>query len=789
MINIPLKSPHYAYDEWEVVENRFTVENNARNETAFALGNGYFGMRGTFEEGYSGPGWPGVEGTYINGFYETAIIKYPEIAYGYAEKSQTMLNVANCKIIKLVVDGEEFSMLEGKVSDYQRSVSFKEGILQRRLIWTSPRGKKVAIHIERMISLAHQHWALIRYEVKPLNFNGTIQFMTAIDGDVTNLSAEKDPRVGSGLQGRVLSVSNILGDGEFGLIVQKTQNSGLTLASAMINQMETGNRYTIQNQTEEFSVQAVYEVHAALDVPVILTKYIAVVTSLDRAVEPTVQPLDETIEARAKQEVWKARETGYAGMKQLQLDFLRDFWFQSHVDIKGEPAILQAIRFNMFHLLQSVGRNGRTNIAAKGLTGEGYEGHYFWDSETYILPFFLCTFPEIGRKLLEYRYNLLPQARERARQMSHPKGALFPWRTINGEECSAYFPGGTAQYHINADIAFAVKKYVETTADHDFLIHYGAELLFETARLWADLGAFIPGRGNLFCINEVTGPDEYSALVNNNCYTNLMAKENLEYACQVALWMKENAADEYQKLAAKIGLEEGELEAWGKAATEMCIPYDPGLKIHLQDDDFLNRVPWDFSHTRPEQYPLLMHFHPLVIYRHQVCKQADLVLALFLLGDQFSKEQKQRDFDFYEKITTHDSSLSSSIFSIVATEIGYFDKGYQYFLKTVRTDLDDIQGNTKDGIHAASMAGSWMCLAYGFAGMRVHQGTISFHPVLPEGWQEYSFRINFRGNILEVGVDPNGASFHLLKGEPLTLECDGQKCNLVEEQQIPVGCQ
>ncbi|HBE80681.1 MAG TPA: hypothetical protein DDW65_23285, partial [Firmicutes bacterium] len=471
-------------------------------------------------------------------------------------------------------------------------------------------------------------------------------------------------------------------------------------------------------------------------------------------------------------------ETGFTMMTQQQLKFLNEFWYLSDVEIKGDPAIQQGLRFNLFHLLQSVGRDGRTNIAAKGLTGEGYEGHYFWDTETYILPFFLYNNPGISRKLLEFRYNTLGKAKERARQMSHPKGALFPWRTINGEECSTYFPGGTAQYHINADIAFAIKRYMEATADWDFLIQYGAEILFETARLWENLGDYIPQKDNQFCINGVTGPDEYTALVNNNCYTNLMARENLDYAYQVALWLKENTPQAYQRLAINIGLEESELAAWKKAAANMYIPYDPELKVHPQDDDFLNRAAWDFSRTPPENYPLLMHYHPLVIYRHQVCKQADLILALFLLGDQFSQEQKRRDFDFYEKITTHDSSLSTCIFSIVASEIGYVDKAYQYFLNTVRTDLDDIQGNTKDGIHAANMAGTWMCLVYGFAGMRAYDGALSFNPTLPELWQEYRFKITLRGSVLELGIDQTGVSFHLLQGNALTLSCYGKPVHL-----------
>ncbi|HLY28987.1 MAG TPA: glycosyl hydrolase family 65 protein, partial [Aggregatilineales bacterium] len=451
---------------------------------------------------------------------------------------------------------------------------------------------------------------------------------------------------------------------------------------------------------------------------------------------------------------------------------------RTDVDIVGDPATQQGVRFNMFHLLQSAGRDGRTNIAAKGLTGEGYEGHYFWDTETYIIPFFLYNNPNISRSLLEYRYRILDKARNRARQMSHPKGALFPWRTINGDECSAYFPAGTAQYHIDADVAFAIKRYHEATGDDAFLIEYGAEILFETARLWVSLGAYIEGKGKAFCINCVTGPDEYSALVDNNCYTNLMARENLNYACHIAAWMQKAAPEAYRQLVKRIGLEEHEIAEWQRAADAMYIPYDENLHIYKQDDNFLNKAAWDFANTPPENYPLLIHYHPLVIYRHQVCKQADFVLALYLLSHKFTLDEKKRNYDYYEKVTTHDSSLSTCIFSIVGSEIGYHDKAYQYFVGTARMDLDDFHGNVKDGIHAANMAGTWLSLVNGFAGMRAHDDVLGFNPYLPGGWQSYSFKVTYRGCLLKVSINKDGAIYELLHGEALTLQHKDQPLTL-----------
>lgn len=756
----------YPYTEWEIIEEQFTVAHNARNETVFALGNGYLGLRGNLEEGYSGPQNTGLEGTYLNGFYETEIMRYPEIAYGYAEKSQTMLNVSNGKIIKLLVEDEVFNLLTGQVLEYQRVLHLHTALLTRSLIWQSPQGRQVKVQIERLVSLTQKHLAAIRYAVTPLNFHGKLQLVSTIDGHVTNLTVENDPRIGAGLHGRALSVTEKTVAGSLGLMVQKTKNSGLAVACAMEHTIETECLYRLSNTSKEDTISVVYEVDAQEGASSVLHKYLAYADSRDYA--------EAALAETTRKFVGTAKQAGYTSLKDEQQHFMQEFWNTADVVIKGDPALQQGVRFNIFHLLQSVGRDGQTNIAAKGLTGEGYEGHYFWDTEMFVLPVFLFNHPEISRDLLLYRYNILDKARERARQMAHPKGALFPWRTINGEECSAYFPAGTAQYHIDADIAFAVNAYVHATDDTEFLINYGAEILCETARLWADLGDFIPRKGNQFCINCVTGPDEYTALVNNNCYTNLMAKENLYNAYTAMMWLKGHAPEQFARLADKIGLTEEELTFWKQAADVMYIPYDQETGLYLQDDNFLERTPWDFAHTPEENYPLLIHYHPLVIYRHQVCKQADLVLALFLLSDRFTQEEKRRNYDFYEHLTTHDSSLSSCVFSIVASDIGYHDKAYAYFMETARMDLDDTHKNTPNGIHVANMGGTWMCIVNGFAGMRVQGDTLHFKPYLPEHWDEYSFNVMFKGRRIRITVNAAGTHYALLAGSELVIYHDDQ---------------
>jgi trehalose/maltose hydrolase-like predicted phosphorylase len=750
----------YPFCDWEIVEEVYKPEHRGRNETVFALGNGCFGTRGTFEEGGSC-----LEGSYINGFFESKAIHYPETAYGYAEKSQTMLNVTNGKLIRLFVEDEEFSMGRGTLLEYQRKLDLREGILARSLVWRSPQGRQVKIRIERLVSFSHANVLAIRYQVTTLNFCGRIRLWSVLDGDVANLAAQDDPRIGSGLEGRALRIVTKTTDGLASCITQKTENSGLALACALINRLEAANVNDQRTIDLEFQVGNEFDLQADQGCRVTLDKYVAYFTS--SSMEASSLPAQAAAIAAA------AATAGFERLKSEQADYLRDFWSAADVEIKGDSAVQQGIRLNMFHLLQAAGRDGLSSVCAKGLTGEGYEGHYFWDTEIFILPFFLYNSPPISRKLLEYRFSILDKARARARKMSHAQGALFPWRTIDGDECSAYYPAGTAQYHINADIAFAVNKYVEATQDTDFKLSCGAEILFETARLWTSLGFYNPRKGNRFCINGVTGPDEYNVLVDNNCYTNLMARENLNNAYDTATWIKTFAPETFSRLASRIGLDEREVASWREAAENMLIPYDNEAQIHLQDDRFLDRVPWDLAALPDETRPLLLHYHPLVIYRHQVCKQADLVLALFLLGNCFTLAEKKRNYDYYEKVTTHDSSLSTAVFSIVASEIGYHEQAYNYFQCTARMDLDNCHGNTEDGIHAANMAGTWMCVVNGFAGMRDYCGKLSFAPYLPGRWEQYRFKVTYQGRLLRVTVKSSETRYLLIKGDDLTISHRG----------------
>ncbi|KLU37544.1 glycoside hydrolase [Massilia sp. WF1] len=746
------------------------VEPGARflRETLFTLGNGYIGMRGTPEEGNPAPKGQTLEGTYLNGFYESEPIVYPENAYGLARTNEFMLNVPNAKRVGIAIDGETFGLEQGKVLDYERVLDFRTGLLSRTVDWETDGGKRVRIASRRLVCLERKHVAAIEVAVTPLNFSGRLRLVAEIDSEVTNLQAGDDPRVGSAITGPSLLPVERQRTPQGMLVLQRTRHSGFLLATATEARLDRAGA-TVEDTDNGHA----FELDAVQGGTVVLHKFIAYATSRDMA--------DGQVAAHARAELESAARAGFEALAAEQAAWLADFWDQADVGIDGDDALQQGVRFNQFHLLQSVGRDGRTNIAAKGVTGEGYEGHYFWDTEIYVFPFLLFSKPEIARALLQYRYATLPKARERARQMAIGKGALYPWRTIAGEECSAYYPAGTAQYHINADVAYSIRLYLLATGDFDFMAQYGAEIVLETARIWTDIGNY--DRQGRFCINAVTGPDEYTAVVNNNYYTNAMARMHMSFAADVAGRLRAERPDDYARVAAAVELDEGEIAAWRAASAAMRLPYDAELGIHEQDDSFLSKQPWDFANTPQENYPLLLHYHPLVIYRRQVCKQADVVLALLLLSNEFSLDDKRRDFDYYERVTTHDSSLSSCIFSIVASEVGYHDKAYAYFMETARLDLDNTHGNTEYGVHTAAMAGTWLGVAYGFAGMRIDDAGLRFAPVLPEKWQGYRFKVHVHGALLGVEVDAGGAAvYRLLQGTELSLSHRGRKLTLSAQQ-------
>jgi alpha,alpha-trehalose phosphorylase len=784
--HVRLRPPTHDYpaDEWNVIEKGFHPEFLAQLETMLALGNGYLGMRGCPEEG--GPTAENV--TLINGFYETRPIIYGEEAYGFPKTGQTICNVTDSKIIKLFVDDEPFWLPHANLLSYDRRLNMRSGTLDREILWETPAGKQVSITSRRLVSFADRHVAAISYCVKLLNAEANVvissEMATAASSDRADAD---DPRLAKAFSARVLHPRANYGRGRRIVLCHATEKSGLTLTCAIDHALETSCPHADKAEIREDFGQVAFSITARPGCPIQLTKYMVYHTSA------TASP--EELCGRAEWTMDRVTSEGFQPLLAAQEQYMNHFWRRSDVRIKDiredvvqrtTVEVQQAIRFNLFHILQAAGRAENAGVPAKGLTGQAYEGHYFWDTEIYLLPFLTYTSPRIAKNLLSFRYNLLPQARARARQLGH-RGAMFPWRTINGEEASAYYAAGTAQYHINADIMYALRKYVQATGDAKFLHDCGAEMLVETARLWLDLGFFSNAKGGKFCINGVTGPDEYNTVVNNNAYTNLMARENLRYAAETVEALRASEPDAYTALVDKTALEPGEVEAWLRAADKMYVPYDEKLKIIPQDDGFLDKEPWDFLHTPSDHYPLLLFFHPLNIYRKQVIKQADVVLAMFLLGNAYTLEAKKRNFEFYDPLTTGDSSLSSCVEAIIAAQIGDMEKAIRYGMAALLMDLADVGGNVKDGCHIASMGGAWMLFAYGFGGMRDNDGALSFWPRrAPQENATLQFPVTYRGQMLEVEIGLEKVEYTLVAGECLVIRHETEDVRLTRERPVAV---
>lgn len=744
--------------------NELALDNDALllNETIFHNANGYIGIRGNFEEGYP-EGFNSIRGQYINGFYDFAQMNQAEKLCGLVEEKQTMLNLVDTQSIQLSIDNEVFSLFEGKVLTSKRWLDMDKGITGRRITWCSPSGKEVDITILRMTSFYQMSLFTIDYQVTALNFTGTIKLISTHDGGVSNYCNPDDPRVAGESIKHLFHVKTAAMDDET-YITSHTSKSDLYVCTGVKHvfcQEDSKQTTVIEDEKGICTVEANIRLGETLR----FIKYTVFADSIRHA----------DYESQAKEEMKNALSLSLSNLYEKQEEYLKNYWNRCSVSIEGDDDLNIALRYNLYQLLQSVGKDQYSNVAAKGLSGEGYEGHFFWDTEMYMQPFFTLTQPEIAKNLIEYRYNILDAARENAAILGHEKGALFPWRTIMGKECSGYFPSGSAQYHINGDVSYSVVAYYLATKDVDFIVQKGGEILFETARLWIDTGNFTKGK---FMINEVTGPDEYTCLVNNNYYTNTLAQYNLKWAAKFYDMLVEKGET---KTFDKIGLTIEEVDEFRKAAKLMYLPYDEEMGINPQDDSFLQKKVWDIANTPKDKFPLLLHYHPMYLYRYQVCKQADTVLAHFILEDAQSLETIEKSFAYYETVTTHDSSLSTCIFSIVASKLGLDDKAYEYFGDSAKLDLFNTHHNTKDGIHTANMGGNYMAIVYGFGGLRVKEEGIFFAPRLPKQWKGYEFKTAYEDSIIKVEIKDNLCTFTLEEGKEKEIHVYGKKLVLKDK--------
>lgn len=758
--------------EWSFSEVRFDASDLGRTETLFAVGNGYLGMRGNVPEGRD----THSHGTFINGFHETWPIQHAEEAFGFARVGQTIVNVPDAKVIRLYVDDEPLLLPVADLIDYDRSLDFRTGVLDRDIIWRTPAGKRVQVRSRRMVSFTQRHLAVFTFEVTMLDEQAPVaissQVLNRQDGeDEYHVSAAAmgegvDPRRANRIQRRVLIPQLHDADEASGRVTLGYQcaDSKMTLGVAIDHVMETANRFTQRVQADEDTAKMTYRIDAQPGIPITVTKVVAYHTS--RGV-PARELLD-----RCRRTLDRVVEEGVDHQFAEQEAWLAGFWARSDVEVAGQPEIQQALRWNLFQIAQASARAEGSGIPAKGVTGSGYGGHYFWDTEIYVLPFLTYTTPHAARAALRFRYSLLPAARKRAVQLTQ-RGVLFPWRTINGEEASAYYAAGTAQYHIDADVSYALSQYLAATGDDDFLKREAIDILVETARMWADLGFWRSDEGGTFHIHGVTGPDEYTTVVNDNLFTNVMARFNLRRAAIAVESIRKTDPVAYAQLVKRLGLDEGETAEWEKAAAGMAIPFDAHQGIHPQDLHFLEREVWDLAKTPADKRPLLLNYHPLVIYRFQVLKQADVVLALFLQGEHFTAEEKRADFEYYDPITTGDSTLSAVVQSIIAAEVGYHDLALNYFLAALFVDLANTHDNTPDGVHVASTGGVWSALVCGFGGFRDQGGVFSIDPRLPETWESLAYRLTIKGTRVLVTVLPSQVDLVVEEGKEATFSVRG----------------
>lgn len=755
-----IRQSAFGVEPWCVRERWLDLEVLAQSESLFALSNGHIGLRGNLDEGEP----HGLPGTYLNSLYELRPLPHAERGYGYPESGQTIINVTNGKLIRLLVDDEPFDVRYGTVHSHERVLDMRAGTLSRQVTWTSPTGRQVRISSVRLVSLTQRAIAAICYTVEPVSGPLRLGLQSELVANEAIPDLGDDPRTAAVLEEPLVSEEFLAtkDDQLRVVLVHRTRQSGLRLAATMAHEIEHTER--MRAHTEAFphlgrcTIAAQVEPGARLRI----VKYIAYGWSSQRS--------RTALKAQVAGALAIAKLTGWEGLLAEQRRYLDEFWAGADVVVDGDLEIQQAVRFGLFHILQAGARAEYCPIAAKGLTGPGYDGHTFWDTETFVLPVLTYTQPSAAASVLRWRHMVLPQARQRAADLGLT-GAAFPWRTIRGQECSGYWPAGTAAFHINADIADAVLRYIDASSDVSFESEVGLDLLVETARLWHKLGHY-DTRGQ-FRIDGVTGPDEYSATVDNNLYTNLMAQQNLSAAA--------DACARHPDGAKRLGVTEYEMSAWHAAAAAMTIVFDAQRGIHQQHEGFTEHAEWDFAGTVPSEYPLMLHFPYFELYRKQVIKQADLVLAMQLRGDAFTAEQKARNFAYYEARTVRDSSLSACTQAVLAAETGHLELAHDYLAEAALIDLQDRQLNTRDGLHMAALAGAWTALVAGFGGMRAAGGRLAFRPTLPSTISRLAFRIRYRDRKLQVTITRDAARYELLDGEPLAITHHGEQVLLAKE--------
>jgi len=756
---------YIKHDPWCIIEEGFYPEFNEITESLTSLGNGRMGQRGNFEEKFTGKT---LLGNYVAGVYYPDKTRVGWWKNGYPRYFAKVLNACNWIGIDVEIEGETLDLVTCTVSDYTRVLNMKEGILERQFVTTLPSGKQIKVHAQRFCSIVEDEAGAIRYAITPLNFDGKIGLTPSLDGDVSN----KDTNYGEKFWTEVHK-ETAFGEAYLEMRTKDTpfKTDLFNVCTGMkIDLFRNGESIDFQSQPikAEKYVACRIELKANANEEIALVKYAVNLASLNHPVEQLM--------THAKAYIARISAKGFKQMKAEHTQAWIDRWEKNDIIIEGDDAAQQGIRFNIFQLEQTyTGEDARLNIGPKGFTGEKYGGSTYWDTEAYCLPFYLATADQkVARNLLVYRHSHLQKAIENAVNLGFTNGAaLYPMVTMTGEECHNEWEITFEEIHRNGAIAYAIYDYVRYTGDESYLAEYGLEVLIGIARFWAQRVNWSSDKQKYVMLG-ITGPNEYENNVNNNWYTNYLAVWCLRYTLSV---VEKVGAQNIASLLTPP--EDGGLETaqWQHIVDNMYYPYDAQRQVFLQQDGFLDKELLTV-HDIAEHRPINQKWSWDRILRSCFIKQADVLQGLYFFEDEFDTETLRRNFDFYEPMTVHESSLSPCVHVIQATKLGYNEKAYQMYLRTSRLDLDDYNNDTEDGLHITSMAGTWKSVIKGFAGMRIEDNKLSFTPTLPSQWQGYSFRIGFRGQVVKITVRPNEVEVENLSNQPLTLFINGSEIHL-----------
>ncbi len=703
--------------------NRLNKEELLVDETIYSQANGFIGTRGTFIEGY-GKDYE-YNQTYLNAFYDEYDYFYEENFSGFPQKGQKFINLIDGQRMEFLVANKAINLHNCEVLSLKREYQLDKGLTIRTIHYKTEQDREFILIEKKLVSVVHKELIAVHITLKSINYEGLVTVKSSL-GKAVKKHHEKDPRIHSGLfkHFEVINVSK-----EKQSITVKTVKSNLYLNTVMIHKKP----YSVIEVNQKLIGIKEYDISPKKDIEI--TKYIVYTSSLYH--KNYLEDSDKI--------VTELSNISFDDLVKKQIIYYNKFWDKAYIKIKTNKNIESLLNYNIYQLNSSGGESEIHNISAKGLSGEGYEGHYFWDTEIYMIPFFILTNPKKARNLLMYRYNTMDKAKEEAKNLGYTKGIKFPWRTINGEEASPYYPAGSAQFHINSDIAYAIIKYFEATNDLDFIVDYGFEMLIESARF---LHEAVNYNGNHYHLNSVTGPDEYTTVVDDNYYTNQLLSYHFSYVSKLYHKYPEELVNVFTKLQ----VTKEEIASLKEIAEKIHLPFDKELNIYTQDAAFLKKKKLDLKLIPEDKYPLLMNFHPLFLYKHQVLKQADTMLSMMLLD--FDDESILRDsFNYYEPITTHDSSLSKCIYSILAFKLRNYDLACDFYKRVLETDFLNTQRNTSHGLHVANLGGSYLGFVYGVVGLRIKENYLKIYPITTKDFKEYELSIMYLGETIKIKVD------------------------------------